>query len=40
VALRFDARDHVYRQELLGSGFVVNDVAVTLGLSMFLPWRF
>jgi outer membrane beta-barrel protein len=39
-AIRFDARDHVYRQELLDSKFIVNDVSVTLGLSMFLPWRF
>jgi outer membrane beta-barrel protein len=40
VAIRFDARDYVYRQELLDSKFIVNDVSVTLGLSMFLPWRF
>jgi outer membrane beta-barrel protein len=40
VAVRFDARDHVYRQELLDESFIVNDVSVTLGLSMFLPWRF
>jgi outer membrane beta-barrel protein len=40
VAIRFDARDYVYRQELLDAKFIVNDVSVTLGLSMFLPWRF
>jgi len=40
MALRFDARDHVYRQELLDDSFIVNDVSVTLGVSMFLPWRF
>jgi outer membrane beta-barrel protein len=40
VAIRFDARDYVYRQELLDSKFIVNDVSVTLGVSMFLPWRF
>jgi outer membrane beta-barrel protein len=40
VAIRFDARDHVYRQELLDSKFIVNDVSVTVGLSMFLPWGF
>jgi outer membrane beta-barrel protein len=39
MAIRLDARDHVYRQELLDSKFIVNDVSVTLGLSMFLPWR-
>jgi outer membrane beta-barrel protein len=40
VAIRLDVRDHVYRQELLESKFVVNDVSATLGVSMFLPWRF
>src|SRR5258706_7824470 len=40
VAIRFDARDYVYRQELLDSKFIVNDVSVTMGVSMFLPWRF
>jgi outer membrane beta-barrel protein len=40
VAIRLDVRDHVYRQELLESKFLVNDVSATLGVSMFLPWRF
>jgi outer membrane beta-barrel protein len=40
MAVRLDARDYVYRQELLDSKFIVNDVSVTLGVSMFLPWRF
>lgn len=40
VALRIDARDHVYRQELLDSKFLVNDVSVTAGLSVFLPLGF
>ena len=40
VAIRLDARDYVYRQELLDSKFIVNDVSVTMGVSMFLPWRF
>ena len=39
LALRLDARDHVYRQELLDEQFLVNDVSVTLGLSVFLPFR-
>jgi outer membrane beta-barrel protein len=39
IALRIDARDHVFRQELLDRQFLVNDVSVTLGLSLFLPWR-
>lgn len=38
VALRLDARDRVYRQELLAERFLVNDTAVTLGLSLFLPF--
>jgi outer membrane beta-barrel protein len=37
VALRLDARDHVFRQELLDKRFLVNDVSVTMGLSLFLP---
>lgn len=38
-AVRLDARDHVYRQELLSEGFIVNDLSLTLGVSMFLPFR-
>lgn len=38
-AFRLDARDRVYRQELLDEGFWVNDLSVTLGLSLFLPMR-
>lgn len=37
LALRFDARDHIYRQELLDESFLVNDVSLTMGLSLFLP---
>ena len=40
VALRFDVRDHVYRQELLAERFLVNDVSTTAGLSIFLPLGF
>jgi outer membrane beta-barrel protein len=39
VALRLDARDHIFRQELLDENFLVNDVSVTMGLSLFLPLR-
>ena len=39
IALRFDIRDRVYQQELLDENFIVNDVAVTAGLSIFLPFR-
>ena len=40
VAFRIDMRDLVYRQELLEEKFVVNDVSVTAGLSIFLPLGF
>lgn len=39
VAVRIDARDHVYRQELLDAKFLVNDLSVTAGVSVFLPFR-
>lgn len=39
VAVRLDARDHVLRQELLDEHFWVNDLSLTLGLSLFLPVR-
>lgn len=38
LAFRLDARDHVFRQELLDEGFIVNDLSLTLGLSLFLPF--
>jgi len=37
VAFRLDARDRVYRQELLDERFLVNDVSITLGVSLVLP---
>lgn len=37
-AFRIDARNRTYRQELLDERFLVNDSAVTAGLSMFLPF--
>jgi outer membrane beta-barrel protein len=39
IAFRLDARDRVFRQELLDQGFLVNDLSITLGLSLFLPLR-
>lgn len=39
VAFRLDARNRVFRQELLDERFLVNDASVTLGLSLFLPFR-
>jgi outer membrane beta-barrel protein len=39
LAFRLDARDHVFKQELLDESFIVNDLSITLGLSLFLPFR-
>ncbi|MDX2020107.1 MAG: outer membrane beta-barrel domain-containing protein [Deltaproteobacteria bacterium] len=39
MAVRFDFRDYVYRQQLLAERVWVNDLSATLGVSMFLPWR-
>ena len=39
LAVRIDARDHIFRQELLDERFLVNDLSLTLGLSLFLPLR-
>ena len=38
MAFRIDARDRVFRQELLDAHFLVNDVAVTAGFSLFAPF--
>lgn len=40
VGFRIDVRDHVYRQELLEERFLVNDLSITAGLSVFLPFGF
>jgi len=37
-AFRVDARNRTYRQELLDERFLVNDSAITAGLSLFLPF--
>jgi outer membrane beta-barrel protein len=37
LALRIDLRDHIFRQELLDESFLVNDLSLTAGLSLFLP---
>jgi outer membrane beta-barrel protein len=37
-AIRFDARDHVLREVLVGYDNLVNDVVITLGASMFIPF--
>jgi outer membrane beta-barrel protein len=38
VALRVDVRDYIYRQELLTRRLIVNDVAITGGVSVLLPF--
>ncbi|HEX7842915.1 MAG TPA: outer membrane beta-barrel domain-containing protein [Kofleriaceae bacterium] len=37
LAFRIDARNRTFRQELLDERFLVNDSAITAGLSLFLP---
>ena len=37
-AIRFDARDHVLREVLVGDEHLVNDVVITLGASVFIPF--
>lgn len=37
VAIRFDVRDHIYRQQLLARKVFVNDLTTMLGVSLFLP---
>ena len=37
LAFRIDARNRTFRQDLLEERFLVNDSAVTMGLSVFLP---
>lgn len=39
AALRIDARNRTYRQELLEERFLVNDSSITAGLSLFLPFQ-
>lgn len=39
-ALRFDVRDQVLKQEVLGESRLVNNLAATAGLSIFLPFGF
>lgn len=38
-AVRIDARNRTFYQELLDKRFLVNDSAITLGVSLFLPTR-
>jgi len=38
-AIRLDARNRTFRQELLDERFLVNDTSVTASLSLFLPFH-
>jgi len=38
LAFRIDLRNHTFRQELLAESFLVNDLSLTAGLSLFLPF--
>jgi outer membrane beta-barrel protein len=37
VAIRFDVRDHIFREQLLAQKVFVNDLTTTLGFSLYLP---
>ncbi len=37
VALRFDVRDALFRQEILSESYLVNDLSFTVGIGLFLP---
>jgi outer membrane beta-barrel protein len=39
AAFRIDARNRTFRQDLLDERFLVNDSAITMGLSVFLPFH-
>jgi outer membrane beta-barrel protein len=38
-AFRIDARNRTFRQDLLDERFLVNDAAITAGISLFLPFH-
>ena len=39
AAIRIDARDRTFRQDLLDERFLVNDLSLTASLSLFLPFH-
>ena len=39
-AFRVDVRDQVLQQELLGESTIVNNIAATLGISVFIPFTY
>jgi hypothetical protein len=36
--MRLDVRDHVLQESLVGDQHLVNDILVTLGASVFIPF--
>jgi len=40
MSFRIDVKDLVYRQELLDQNYIVNDIALTTGVSFWLPLGF
>lgn len=40
LAFRIDVRDQVLQQDVLGESVIVNNIAATLGLSVFFPFGF
>lgn len=38
-AMRFDVRDQILQQEILGESQLVNNIVATFGLSIFMPFR-
>jgi hypothetical protein len=36
--VRFDVRDHVLQESLVGDEHLVNDILVTMGASVFIPF--
>jgi hypothetical protein len=37
--MRFDVRDQILQQEILGESQLVNNIVATFGLSIFMPFR-
>jgi hypothetical protein len=38
IAVRLDVYDHLYREQVLSTSQIANDISVSLGVSLFLPW--
>jgi outer membrane beta-barrel protein len=38
ISVRLDVYDHLYREQVLSTSQIVNDISVSLGVSLYLPW--